>query len=551
MHLDERSSAFFAVGLARATARPVAIACTSGTAAAEFLPGRGRGVAVARAARGAHGRPPAAAAGHRRQPDDRPGRALRRRTSAGRLDLPVPEATGQEAWWRQAAREALEATRSRPRRAGARELPVRGTAQPLARRARCRRPPARRLDLPTRPEAELTVEEADRLAAHGLRRTRRRRDRRVAGRPLRRGDVLVGDARLAGDRRAHARPPGAPASSLAAGQALIGDAAWIEQHTTRGRDPGRRGADDARDPGVRGRAPSGSWSPTAGTSTPIPSAWRAGARRRRRCARRALADRPIDQDGAIACSGSPRRRAVRLWARRLHPRPPSGPRRGARPTGGRARRSTASSTASTSRSSRGSRATSRRGSPTAARCSSATPRRSATSTSRWRRATGSGCSANRGASGIDGLVSTALGIAAAGAERSRRVARPVHRGPARRPLVPLRPRRGRLERAREASTCTIVVVRNGGGEIFSLLPQRDLPEHRDLFVTPHGADLGALTRAAGAGHMLVERASDLAPRARRMRRRPAACRSSRWPSTRSRAGAARSTPEHRVRRAPA
>src|SRR5437868_2528788 len=38
MHIDERSAAFFGLGMAKMLREPVALVCTSGTAAANFLP---------------------------------------------------------------------------------------------------------------------------------------------------------------------------------------------------------------------------------------------------------------------------------------------------------------------------------------------------------------------------------------------------------------------------------------------------------------------------------------------------------------------------------
>jgi 2-succinyl-5-enolpyruvyl-6-hydroxy-3-cyclohexene-1-carboxylate synthase len=98
--------------------------------------------------------------------------------------------------------------------------------------------------------------------------------------------------------------------------------------------------------------------------------------------------------------------------------------------------------------------------------------------------------ANRGANGIDGVVSTAIGVALSGRPTTVLVddLALLHDSSA---LVALAQRPLRLH---------IVVLDNDGGGIFSFLPQATELEPATfelLFGTPHGTDLATLCRAHG------------------------------------------------------
>jgi 2-succinyl-5-enolpyruvyl-6-hydroxy-3-cyclohexene-1-carboxylate synthase len=103
--------------------------------------------------------------------------------------------------------------------------------------------------------------------------------------------------------------------------------------------------------------------------------------------------------------------------------------------------------------------------------------------------------ANRGTSGIDGVVSTALGVGA------------VSQGPTILVVGDVsfyHDMNGLLAAKQYRLNTTIVVINNNGGGIFSFLPQRDYPEtFEKYFATPHGLTFQAAASLYGLNYTKV------------------------------------------------
>jgi 2-succinyl-5-enolpyruvyl-6-hydroxy-3-cyclohexene-1-carboxylate synthase len=102
---------------------------------------------------------------------------------------------------------------------------------------------------------------------------------------------------------------------------------------------------------------------------------------------------------------------------------------------------------------------------------------------------------NRGANGIDGTLSTALGVAHA----SRRPAVLLTGD-----LAFLHDSNGLLLRPKFRGSLTIVLINNRGGGIFEHLPVAQFPEaFEEFFATPQETDMAGLCTAHGVDHVLV------------------------------------------------
>ena len=109
---------------------------------------------------------------------------------------------------------------------------------------------------------------------------------------------------------------------------------------------------------------------------------------------------------------------------------------------------------------------------------------------------------NRGASGIDGLLATALGVAGATSNQVVLLIGDIS-------MLHDMGSLAEVRRQNVANLC-IVVLNNDGGRIFERLPITDLTDVAEqLFVVPHGLDFAGLASAFGLDHRLVSEWSGL------------------------------------------
>ena len=105
--------------------------------------------------------------------------------------------------------------------------------------------------------------------------------------------------------------------------------------------------------------------------------------------------------------------------------------------------------------------------------------------------------ANRGLAGIDGNISTALGIALASKQTFAVLG----------DLSFLHDLTGLIQR--EEINCTFIVINNDGGGIFSTLPQRGVDGFESVFGTPHSLDPAAIAKAMGISATTISSVDEL------------------------------------------
>lgn len=486
VHLDERSAAFYAVGLARATDAPVALACTSGTASAEYFP------AVVEAAQSrvplialTADRPPAVRRTGANQTIDQ--RELFGAYARAWLEPPVPSTAADAGRWAAVGARAAATATARPPGPVQVNCPFDEPLVPsdgLHERTTPPAPQAAPSDDPPLDEVRAFAEAY--AGARGV----------ITVGQLRRPDTLavlslgtvLGWPVLAEPLSGLRLDAGGVGRALAAGQFLVSDAGWLERHrpgvvlqigaapTTRPTQDLLADVDrlvvldrDHLDPDPSHRA--------EGRIEADPELFAAAAWDTR------------DDVSAAAPEWADGWRAMDLVARAAVDRALDG---WDEPFEGRVARDVAAFLP------HGANLVVGNSMPVRDLDAFMAPRRPPRV---WSAPDLLRVFANRGASGIDGMVSTTLGVAAAGD----------------RPTVALL---GDLSFLYDAGAllwsstlgvdAVFVVLANGGGQIFASLDQRAVPELERLFVTPHPAAIEEVCRAARAGHQLVDRAGGLA-----------------------------------------